>query len=190
MRTLLDNCYTLLDDWKVKKIEVEEGGRIFVTAASNTETIRICEPHFGIGRKGRKTADLAKFVARNGLGKARRLYRFLSTMSRDFVGELPLTFPDRSSNSVSAIDDEDAVISASWDALDKAEEMDITKAERAALNHKIIASAVFGVDIDGVIGSLTRIPGQSRKSLLKPVRSEDVDALVLRGPKLRQPHLD
>jgi hypothetical protein len=93
---------TLLGDWKVKKIEVEEDGGIYVTITRKTEMVRIFEPTFGIGRKGKEAAALARFVARNGLGKARRICRFLATMPRDFVGTLPLSFPDRSSNSVSA----------------------------------------------------------------------------------------
>ena len=94
---------TLLGDWKVNKIEVEEDGGIYVTITRNTEMVRIFEPTFGIGRKGKEAAALAKFVARNGLGKARRIYRFLATMPRDFVGTLPLSFPDRSSNLVKSL---------------------------------------------------------------------------------------
>jgi len=45
-----------------------------------------------------------------------------------------------------AIDDPlDAAIAASFAALEKAGEMDITKAQRAAIQRKIIADVVFGV---------------------------------------------
>jgi len=46
-----------------------------------------------------------------------------------------------------AIDDEDALgkaIAASWAAIEKADEMDLTNAERAAIRLNIIASVVFG----------------------------------------------
>ena len=79
----------------------------------------------------------------------------------------------------SAIDDDapmDEAIAASWAALDKADEIAITKAERAVLHRKILFSAILGVDIDEVIDSLTDRPGQPRKSLLKIVKSDDVYA--------------
>ncbi len=47
-----------------------------------------------------------------------------------------------------AIDDEDALgkaIAASWAAIEKADEMDLTNAQRAAIRRNIIASVVFGV---------------------------------------------
>ena len=45
-----------------------------------------------------------------------------------------------------AIDDPlEAAIAASWAAIEKTDEMDITKAERAAIRCKIIADVVFGV---------------------------------------------
>ena len=47
-----------------------------------------------------------------------------------------------------ATDDEDALtkaIAASWAAIDKADEMDLTSAERIAIRRKIIAKVVFGV---------------------------------------------
>jgi hypothetical protein len=167
---------TLLGDWNVKKIEVEEDGSIYVTTTTKTETIRIFEPQFGIGRKGKKAAALAKFAARNGLGNARRLYSFLSTMRRDFVGELPLSLPDCSSNMASAIGDDDkAIAAASLAAIDKADEMNLTKIERAGLNRKIIATAVFGLDSERVIDSLARLLGQPRTCLLKVVESDDAD---------------
>ena len=177
---------TLLGEWKVKKIEVDEDGSIYVTRATTTKTVRIIVPNFGIGRKGKKAAALARFVARHGLGNARRLYRLLSTMRRDFVGELPLSFPDCSSNSVSAIDDnamEKAIAATSLAAIEKADEMAVTKAERAVLHRKIIASAVFGVDLDGVIDSLTDLLGQPRICPLKVVKSDDVDALTHSRPE-------
>ena len=46
-----------------------------------------------------------------------------------------------------AIDDEDALgkaIAASWAAIEKADEMDLTNAKRAAIRLEIIASVVFG----------------------------------------------
>ncbi len=170
----------LIGDWKVKKIEVEEDGSIFVTRARKTEMVRIVAPHFGIGRKGKKVAALAKFVARHSLGEARRLYRFLSTMPRDFIGELPLSFPDHSANSASAIDDDapmDTATAESWAAIDEADKLDISKAEHAALNRKILLSAIFSVDVDGVIGSLTGRPGR-----LKIVKSDDVNARLNSRP--------
>jgi hypothetical protein len=47
-----------------------------------------------------------------------------------------------------AIDDEDALdaaIAASWAAIEEADEMGLTNAERAAIRHKIIVNLVFGV---------------------------------------------
>jgi hypothetical protein len=47
-----------------------------------------------------------------------------------------------------AIDDEDALekaIDASWAAIEKTDEMDITNAQRAAIRQNIVASVVFGV---------------------------------------------
>ena len=71
----------------------------------------------------------------------------------------------------SAIDNDppkDEAIAASWAAIDEADKLDITKAERAALHRKILLSAIFSVDVDGVIGSLTGRPG-----LLKIVKSDN-----------------
>jgi hypothetical protein len=75
-----------------------------------------------------------------------------------------------------ALDNVDDAIALSWAALDEAEKLDMTKAERAVLNAKIIASAVFGKDFDGVIERLTRRPGQPRACPVKNVESDDVVA--------------
>jgi hypothetical protein len=58
--------------------------------------------------------------------------------------------------------DEDKAIAASWAALDKADEMALTKPERAAIHRKIIASVVFGADFDGIIDSLNRCLAEPR----------------------------
>jgi hypothetical protein len=72
----------------------------------------------------------------------------------------------------------DTAIAASWDAMGEADKLDLTRAERAALNRKIIVSAIFGVDVDGVIGSLTGRPGR-----LKIVKSDDVNARLNSRPE-------
>jgi hypothetical protein len=51
-------------------------------------------------------------------------------------------------NNPDASDDEDALekaIAASWAAIEKTDEMDITNAQRAAIRQNIVASVVFGV---------------------------------------------
>ena len=53
---------TLLGDCNAKKIEVEEDGSIYVTTTTKTETIRIFEPQFGIGRKGFRPISVQRFI--------------------------------------------------------------------------------------------------------------------------------
>jgi hypothetical protein len=93
----------------------------------------------------------------------------------------------------SAIDNDppkDEAIAASWAAIDEADKLDITKAERAALHRKILLSAIFSVDVDGVIGSLTRRPGQPSKCLLKIVKSDDVNARLNSRPETSTTTID
>jgi hypothetical protein len=192
--------------WELDTIEVQQDGTITVTLKMGVKMIQFEKPEFGIGHKGARSAALAEFVAQSWGGDAERLYRYYSAISPRFPGRLPSSLlesqfavplamtpvnhnpapekktmkksPKMIPATESAIDDGDAIIAASWDALDKAEEMAITKTQRATLNRKIITSAVFGIDIDGVIDTLTRRPGQPRACLLKSVRGDDVDALL------------
>jgi hypothetical protein len=84
--------------------------------------------------------------------------------------------------SESAIDDQDSpmdkAIAATFAAMDVSDEMDLTRAERSAIQTKLIVSAILGVDVDGVIDGLTRRPGQPRINPLKIVKSNDVIPLL------------
>jgi len=76
----------------------------------------------------------------------------------------------------SAIDN-DPAIAASWDAIGEADKLDLTKAEALVLRRKIFLSALFSVDVDGVIGRLT-----GRTGLLKIVKSDDANARLNARP--------
>lgn len=86
----MDRISKFMKPWKVlaikalpdnKGVEVEFG-------TEGREPIRFRTRKFGIGRRNAKSAALAKFAAQAGFGKPRLLFRYLSILPRDQVGNL------------------------------------------------------------------------------------------------------
>lgn len=76
--------------WTVKSVVVLPGDKgVQVTfAVAGRDPIRFRTKRFGVGRRGRRTAALAKFADQAGYGDAEELYRHLCTFPRDFQGPL------------------------------------------------------------------------------------------------------
>jgi hypothetical protein len=72
----------------------------------------------------------------------------------------------------------DKAITAAFAAMDESDKMALTRAERGAIQTKILLSAILGVDVDGVMDGLTHPPGQSSKNPLKIVKCNDVLPLL------------
>jgi len=76
--------------WKVAEIEIEPNKGATVKMVLGSETVRLHSPEFGVGRRGRKAAALARFAAKSGLGPVRRLFRFFASLPEDYKGPLSL----------------------------------------------------------------------------------------------------
>jgi hypothetical protein len=77
--------------WRVKRIDVEAGGRVSVTLAMGTSQFRFPAPDFTLSQPA-GAAALARFVAKTGLdeGSVRDTFVHLSTLPADYVGVLPV----------------------------------------------------------------------------------------------------
>jgi hypothetical protein len=76
--------------WKVRAIKAlpDNKGVEIEFGTEGREPIRFRTRKFGIGRRNAKSAALAKFSAQAGFGKPRLLFRYLSILPRDQVGNI------------------------------------------------------------------------------------------------------
>ena len=78
-----------LSAFKVQSISVLPNKTVEVVfQAGDHDPVRFCTRKFGVGRRGVKTAALAKFASDAGFGEAEELYRYLLRTPRDHVGEV------------------------------------------------------------------------------------------------------
>jgi hypothetical protein len=86
----VDQVSQFMKTWKVRVIKAlpnNEGVEVeFGTAGREPFSFRTRK--FGIGRRNAQSAALAKFAAQAGFGKPRLLFRYLSVLPRDLVGNV------------------------------------------------------------------------------------------------------
>jgi hypothetical protein len=75
-------------------------------------------------------------------------------------------------------------------AMDTSDQMDLTMAQRGAIQTQTLASAILGVDIDGIIDRLTRRPGHPRRSPLKTVTHAEAKLLMRAFPDTSSTTID
>ena len=80
--------------WAVDNIEILADKRVRVVLATDTGGHQeFVTRKFGVGRRGAKTAALAKFAAKAGLGDVGALYRHFRCLPEDYRGAvLPRRF--------------------------------------------------------------------------------------------------
>lgn len=76
--------------WKVRAIKAlpDNNGVEIEFETDGREPIRFRTRKFGIGRRNAKSAALARFASQAGFGKPRLLFRYLSILPRDLVGNV------------------------------------------------------------------------------------------------------
>ena len=77
-----------LNAWKVRSIEVlpdNEGVEVEFVVEGH-EPFRFRTRKFGIGKRGARSAALAKFASRAGYGEVEELFRHIVSLPRDTVG--------------------------------------------------------------------------------------------------------
>ena len=84
-----------LKGWKVRSIEVlpEKQGVEVIFQVEGHDPVRFRTRKFGIGRRGAKSAALAKFAAQAGYGTVEDVYTFVSGLPSDLVGGIFQTGP-------------------------------------------------------------------------------------------------
>lgn len=93
--------------WTVRSIVVlpERKGVEVTLAVSGRDPVRFRTRRFGVGRRGARSAALAKFADQAGYGDALKLYRSICFLPEDFYGPMyfgrsplveakPLTCPE------------------------------------------------------------------------------------------------
>lgn len=83
-----------LNAWKVQRIEVlpENRGVEVTLAVAGHDPFSFRTRKFGVGRRGAKSAALAKFASHAGFGDAKCIFDHLCSLPRDTVGGI-LPFP-------------------------------------------------------------------------------------------------
>ena len=76
--------------WRLKRVDIVPGEPALVTFSCGNETARFRTRRFAVGRRGAKTAALAKFVARSGFGDAEELYHWFASLWPDYTGPIPV----------------------------------------------------------------------------------------------------
>lgn len=84
----MDEAGQFLSAWKVQSIEILLGGKgAQVTFRTDGRApIRFRTSRFGIGKRGAKSAALAKFASQAGFGEASFLYRHVCALPPDLTG--------------------------------------------------------------------------------------------------------
>jgi len=79
-----------LKAWKVRSIEALPDNRgVEVTfGVEGRDPIRFRTRRFGIGKRGARSAALAKFAAQAGYGDAKFIYDYLRSLPRGMVGPI------------------------------------------------------------------------------------------------------
>jgi len=77
-----------LQAFKVRSVVMlpEQRGVEVALSVTGHDLIRFRTKRFGVGRRGAKTAALAKFAANAGFGDAVEIYRFLLDLPRNMSG--------------------------------------------------------------------------------------------------------
>jgi hypothetical protein len=89
----MDETAQFLKSWKVRAIEVLPGNKGVEVefGVEGSDPIRFRTRRFGIGKRGARSAALAKFASQAGFGVAEDLFRYVSGLPQDLVGNL---FPE------------------------------------------------------------------------------------------------
>lgn len=76
--------------WTVQSVVVlpENKGVQVTLAVEGRDPVRFRTKRFGVGRRGARSAALAKFADQAGFGDGEELYRLICTLPRDFHGPL------------------------------------------------------------------------------------------------------
>lgn len=76
--------------WKVRHIEVLPGNKGVQVefGIEGRDPVRFRTKRFGIGRRGARSAALAKFAAQSGFGEAEDLFHLIVSLPRDTVGTI------------------------------------------------------------------------------------------------------
>jgi hypothetical protein len=76
--------------WIVRSIVVlpERRGVEVTFAVNGRDPVRFKTKRFGVGRRGARSAALAKFADQAGFGDAMKLYRYLCFLPPDFQGPI------------------------------------------------------------------------------------------------------
>src|SRR5687768_8169189 len=88
--TVRDEMDQFLRGWKVRSIEVlpKKQGVEVTFQIEGHDPVRFRTRKFGIGRRGAKSAALAKFAAQAGYGTVEALFHYLSSVPTDMVGNI------------------------------------------------------------------------------------------------------
>lgn len=86
--TMRDEMDQFLKGWKVRSIEVlpEKQGVEVIFQVEGHDPVRFRTRKFGIGRRGAKSAALAKFAAQAGYGSLEDVFTYVSGLPSDMVG--------------------------------------------------------------------------------------------------------
>lgn len=86
----MDEAGQFLSTWKVRVIEVlpQNKGVQVKFAVEGRNPVRFRTRRFGIGKRGARSAALAKFADKAGFGDAKDLYRCICALPHDFEGPL------------------------------------------------------------------------------------------------------
>jgi hypothetical protein len=90
-----DEMDQFLRGWKVRSIEVlpEKRGVEVTFQTEGHDPVRFRTRKFGIGRRGVRSAALAKFAAQAGYGSVEDVFRYVSGLPSDMVGGIFQTGP-------------------------------------------------------------------------------------------------
>jgi hypothetical protein len=93
----MNEACQFLNSWKVQTIEVLTDNRgVQVTmSVDGRDPIHFRTKRFGIGRRGPRSAALAKFCDQAGYGNAEELFDHFAALPRTFVGNLFPFGPDK-----------------------------------------------------------------------------------------------
>lgn len=80
--------------WQVFRIDVAPDEPTRVTFRHGTTKFCFFTSEFGAGRRGRKSAALARFIARSGLAEVEDVYDFLISFG-DYAGPVPINGLDQ-----------------------------------------------------------------------------------------------
>lgn len=86
----MDRISKFMKPWKVRAIKAlpDNKGVEIEFGTEGREPVKFRTREFGIGRRNAKSAALARFASKAGFGKPRLLFRYLSVLPRDLVGNV------------------------------------------------------------------------------------------------------